>query len=279
VRIRSAALLPLILLVPSITEAQKKSPNGPVGRAAGACGAKILPLIEGNRWTYGFVASDAPPRDDLQKLMPTQPMTIVVTVKSIRTEGPDTVVTLEEKSTADLSKDPKKHIFDERTITSTITCGPKKFEISPESFFFAGEPGGYFELTFDKLERPKDTTWKLVNGTIGDGTWREDIVGHFTRTPVAGSEAKLDSGTLALERVFTPAEPQRLNTKLGIYTAERLVLTTTGRVTLDHPQPDSKPMDLPANWINQLWLAPNVGVVQVLNAFSHKYMLTDVLLK
>jgi hypothetical protein len=279
VRILGAALLPLILLVPSITEAQKKSPNGPVGKAVGACGAKILPLVEGNRWTYGFVASDAPPRDDLQKLMPSQPMSIVITVKSIKTEGPETVVTLEEKSTADLSKDPKKHILDERTITSTITCGAKKFEISPESFFFAGEPGGSFELAFDKLERPKDTTWKLVNGTIGEGTWREDIVAHFTRTPIADSDAKLDSGTLALERVFTPAQPERLNTKLGIYTAERLVLVTTGRVTLDHAQPDSKPMDLPANWLNQLWLVPNVGVVQVLNAFSHKYMLTDAQLK
>jgi hypothetical protein len=285
VRICRAAVLPLILLVPAITWAQKKKPEfvaGPVGKAPPPCGAKILPLVEGNQWTYGFKASEFPVRDDLQKLMPIQPNTVVVTVKSVETKGPDTVVTLEEKTTADISKDPKKHVLDERTITSTITCNAKKFEISPESFFFAGEPGGYFELAFDKLDRPKDTSWRLVNGTIGDGEWREDIVAHFTRTAIAGSDAKLDSGKLELERKFTPAQPERINTDVGLYTAERLVLTTTGRVTLDHAQQDNgKPIqsELPAGWVNQLWLVPNVGVIRVVNAYSHVYMLTAVQLK
>ena len=282
-RILSAAFLPLILLVPSVTEAQKKRveqpPAGPVGKAAGACGARVLPLVEGNKWTYGFVAAPIQPPAELQKLMPSEPNQIVITVKSIEPKGTETLITLEEKTTADLSKDPKKHILDERTITTTITCSRTKFEISPDSFFFAGEPGGYFGMTFDKLDRPKDTTWKLVNGGIGEGEWREDIVAHFNRAGVAGSGAKMDSGKLELERKFTPTQPERLNTKVGLYTAERLVLTTTGRVTLDHPQPEVKPMELPAGWINQLWLVPNVGVVQVLNSFAHMYQLTDVQLK
>ncbi len=272
----------LILLVPSVTEAQKKKieyVKGPVGKAAAPCGARILPLIEGNKWTYGFVASPVPPRDDLVKLLPSQPSQVVITVKSVETKGPDTVATLEEKTSADLSKDPKKHIMDERTITSTITCNRTKFEISPESFFFAGEPGSWFGLTLDKIDRSRDTTWKLVNGTIGDSEWREDLVIHFTRTSVPGSGAKLDSGKLEIERKFTPAQPENINTKVGLYFAERLALTTTGRVTLDHPQPDTKPMELPAGWINQLWLVPGVGVAQVLNAYGHMYMLTEVQLK
>lgn len=281
-RIFGVALVPLILLLPAASQAQKKKVEyvkGPVGKAASACGARVLPLVEGNKWTYTFVESGVPPRDDLLKLMPSEPMQIVISVKSIETKGEDTVVTLEEKSTADLSKDPKKHIYDERTLNTTITCGRTKFEISPDSFFFSGEPGGYFGLTFDKLERPKDTTWKLANGTIGDAPWREDIVAHFSRTPVNGAGAKLDSGKLELERKFTPAQPEQVNTKVGLYTAEKLALSITGRVTLDHPQPDTKPAELPANWINQLWLVPNVGVVQVLNSYSHKYILSEVQLK
>ncbi|HEX7843484.1 MAG TPA: hypothetical protein VF469_38690 [Kofleriaceae bacterium] len=282
-RIFGAALVPLILLVPAATQAQRKKTEyikGPVGKAIAPCGAKILPLVEGNKWTYSFVESGIAPPSDLMKLMPAEPNQIVITVKSVETKGPDTVITLEEKTTTDLSKDPKKHIMDERTITSTVTCNAKKFEISPDSFFFAGEPGGYFGLVFDKLERPKDTTWKLVNGTIGDADWREDIVAHFSRTPFPGSNAKLDSGKLELERKFTPQNPESVNTKAGLYTgAEKLALITTGRVTLDHPQPDTKPAELPAGWVNQLWLVPNVGVVQVLNAFSHKYMLIDAQLK
>jgi hypothetical protein len=287
VRILGAAFLlitgPLMLLVPSVTEAQKKKVEylkGPVGKAAAPCGARILPLIEGNKWTYGFIASPVPPRDDLVKLLPSQPSQVVITVKSVETKGPDTVATLEEKTSADLSKDPKKHIMDERTITSTITCNRTKFEISPESFFFAGEPGGYFGLTLDKIDRARDTTWKLVNGSIGDSEWREDLVIHFTRTSVPGSGAKLDSGKLELERKFTPAQPENINTKPGVYTAEKLAITTTGRVTLDNPsQPDAKTMELPANWVNQLWIAPNVGVIQALNSYSHMYQLTEVQLK
>jgi len=57
------------------------------------------------------------------------------------------------------------------------------------------------------------------------------------------------------------------------------VLTTTGRVTLDHQQSGTDPNPLPANWVNQLWLVPNVGVVQVLNAYGHMYTLTDAQLK
>ena len=290
-RILGAALVPLILLVPVAAEAQKKTvaaagakkveyTKGPVGKAVGACNEKILPLVEGNKWTYGFVDSGLPPRDDLTKLMPSEPGTIVITVKSVETKGDETVVTLEEKSTADISKDPKKHILDERTINSTITCTRTKFEISPDSFFFSGEPGGYFGIAFDKFERPKDTTWKLAGGLIGDQPWREDIVAHFTRTAVEGSGAKLDSGKLELERKFTPAQPESVNTKIGLYTlAEKLAVTITGRVTLDHPQPDSKPAELPAGWVNILWLYPNAGVVQVLNSFSHKYQLIDAQLK
>lgn len=280
-RIPGAVLLPLILLVPATSDAQRRREftKGPVGKAVSACNERILPLVEGNKWTYGFVASPVPPRDDLAKLSPSQPATVVITVKSIESQGGDTVVKLEEKTTADLSKDPKKHIYDERTINSTITCNPKKFEISPDSFFFAGEPGGYFGLTFDKVERPKDTTWKLVNGAIGEGEWREDIIAHFTRTPTAGINAKLDSGKIELERKFTPAQPENINTKLGVYNAEKLGITTTGRVTLDNPQPDSKPMELPANWVNLMWIAPNVGVIQALNSYSHMYMLIDVQLK
>jgi hypothetical protein len=285
-----ALTLPLTLIAPT-AQAQKRATvaaatkkveytKGPIGKTAGACGAKILPLVEGNKWTYGFVESGLPPRDDLTKLMPAEPSQIVITVKSIEARGDETVISLEEKTTADLSKDPKKHILDERTINSTITCGRNKFEISPESFFFSGEPGSYFGIAFDKLDRPKDTTWKLVNGLIGDQQWREDIVAHFTRTPVEGSGAKLDSGKLELERKFTPAQPESVNTKIGLYQlAEKLAISITGRVTLDHPQPDTKPAELPAGWVNVLWLYPNVGIVQVLNSYSHKYQLTDVQLK
>jgi hypothetical protein len=279
VRILGAALIVLVTSVPNVEAQRNRLPRGPTAKTTSVCNQKILPLVEGNKWTYGFVQSAALPPPELTKLIPSQPGQITITVKSIKTEGTDTVITLEEKTHADISRDPKKHIIDDRTLTTTITCNPKKFEISPESFFFAGEPGGYFGLALENIQRLKDTTWKLVNGAIGDAEWREDLIARFSRQATEGTGAKLDSGKLELERKFTPAQPENINTKLGVYTAEKLAITTTGRVTLDHPQPDSKPMELPAGWINFLWIAPNVGVIQVLNAYAHQYQLIEVSLK
>lgn len=284
-----AALAPM-LLVPSAFAAPKKGGPadqfhpGPVGKAPPACGAKLFPLVEGNSWTYGQVAALTAPREDLARLTPVAPQKIVITVKKVEQQGKGadevTVATLEEKVTTEITKDPKKPVIDERTVTSTITCNKTKFEVSPESFFFSGEPGGAFGVVFDDFKRTKDTTFKFVNGTIGEGEWREDIVAHFTRTPTPSSGVKLDSGKLELERKFTPGNPERINTKLGVYKAEHLGVLITGRVTLDHPVgPDAKPMELPANWLNQIWLAEGVGVIQTLDQYAHEYQLVDATLK
>jgi hypothetical protein len=281
----------------------------PVGKAPPACGAKILPLVQGNEWTYEAVGArdvktgaDILPDDAIKAFVPKQPKSIVITVKSVEPpkandKNGDTVVTLEEKYTIDLTKvkDEKPVLWD-RTITTTITCNAKKFDISPESFFFAGEPGGDFDLTFDKLDRAKGTSLTLVNGSIGEAAWREDIVAHWKRSATPGSNAELGSGKLELERQFQPQPQERVNTKVGIFTAEKLGLKTTGRVTLDNTAeglpadwtskdntcqvtPAGLKCELPANWITQIWIAPGTGVIATLNPYAHMYQLVDAKLK
>jgi hypothetical protein len=269
------------LATPRTGRTDAKGGSGPTSKSPSACGVKVLPLVEGNSWTYAAVGAPNPPDEQLKRITPIQPKSVVITVKSIDSKhGTDTVITLEEKVTVDLTKDEKKPVLDERTLTTTITCNAKnKFEIAPDSFFFAGEPGGFLGLAIDKLDHSKDTSWKLTNGSIGEAEWREDLVAHWTRKPTPGSEAKLGSGQLELERQWTPQQPEIIITKLGSYRAEKLGVTTTGRVTLDNASPDAKPMELPAGWINQLWLADGIGVVQVLNHFNHMYQLTDATLK
>jgi hypothetical protein len=203
----------------------------------------------------------------------------VITVKKVEKQGTDNVVTLEEKITTDLTKDPKKPILDDHTITTTITCGAKKFEISPDSFFFAGEPGGTLGLTVSDVTRSRDTSLVLAAGTIGEKEWREDLVAHFARTATPGSDAKLSGGKLELERKFTPQQPEVVMAKQGAFKAEKLVLETTGRITLDGAAPDAKPMELPAGWFSTIWMSEGVGMVQALNSFSHQYQLVDATLK
>jgi hypothetical protein len=294
--------LPLVLLG-AVTTAGAVPKQPAAGKAPPACGAKILPLVAGNTWTYNAVAAPAPLPEAMQRLAPAEPNAITVTVKTVEQKGADTVATLEEKHEFNLSKDPKEPKVYEHIVTGTITCNSKgKFEVDPQLYWFAGEPGGPHGLTFDKLERKKETSLKLTKGTIGDNEWIEEIAGHFVRTPAKGSEnTKLASGSIEIERKFTPQPQERINTKLGIYTAEKLGLVTTGRVKFDKvAQPEGKPCtvtkpdpankdkeikvpsetcELPANWITTIWLAEGVGVVQTLNSYAHMYQLVDAQLK
>jgi hypothetical protein len=65
-----------------------------------------------------------------------------------------------------------------------------------------------------------------------------------------------------------------------MYKSEKLGIITTGRVTLDNPgNPKAKPMELPANWVSQLWISEGTGVVQTLNSYGHMYQLVDTNVK
>src|SRR5687768_4588844 len=140
---RALALFAVPMMLGSVATAQAAPKAAPKSNAA--CGVKILPLVEGNTWTYEQVASRDPILPELAKLAPRAAKKIVITVKSVTAKGADTVATLEEKSTYEIvaeNKEKKKPaVMAEVIVTSTISCNKTKFEISPESFFFAAEPG------------------------------------------------------------------------------------------------------------------------------------------
>jgi hypothetical protein len=279
---RMPLLLTALALVPAVAGAK---PKQEAAKAAGggkpACGVKVIPLAVGNQWTYNSIAAPLPPPEQIKRLSPAQPKAIVITVKSVEAKGGETVVTLEEKLTVDRTRDPKKPEIDEFAYESTVTCTDKKFDISPNSFFFAGEPGGYLGLEITKVDTHKGTSIVLTKGTIGEAQWREDLAFTWKRVPFEGSGAKLGSGKVELERQFTPQDPEPITTKSGMmYKAEKVGLLTTGRVTLENPgNPNHKPMELPAGWVSTLWMADNVGVIQTLNSYGHMYQLIDTTVK
>jgi hypothetical protein len=266
---RTLALLALVA-APVVASAQPKPKGKP------ACGVTLLPLVVGNQWTYSFVPAPQPAPPEIARISPPTPKGFVISVKNIETKGTETVVSLEEKLTYDFTKDPKKQVIEERVVNSTITCSAKKFDISPDSFFFAGEPGGYQGLVIDKVER-KGTSLQLTGGKVGEAEWADDMVIVYTKKPFEKSNATYGSGKLELERRITPLENEDVATKSMAYPkAEKLAVKTTGRVTLDKPlTADLKPMELPADWINILWLSPGTGVVQTLNRYAHMYQLVD----
>ena len=297
--------LPLVLLAaasaPFVVKSVCAAPQGKKGPAAGkaappACGVKIFPLVVGNSWTYEPIAAPTQLPEALARLAPLQPKKIVVSVKSIEKKGTDTVATIEEKDSYDVSRDSKEQKIQERVVTDTIVCNDKgKFDIGPQLFWFAGEPGGVIGLTFDKLERKKETSLKLTKGTIGENEWIEEITSHFTRKP-AKEGTKLEGGKLELERKFTPQPQEKIISKFGSWQAEKLGIITSGRITFDKVlSPEGKPCsitkmdpekktevkipsescELPANWISTIWIADGTGVVQTLNSYAHMYQIVD----
>ncbi len=277
--LRPLALLALTL-APSVAAAKPKKTAAVGAASAPACGVTVLPLVVGNQWTYAQAAAPAAATTDIVRISPPLPKSFLITVKSVEAKGGDTVITLEEKISYDYTKDTKKPILEDRVVMSTITCNATKFDISPESFFFAGEPGGYSGLVIDKLDR-KGTSWQLTKGSFGETEWPEDLVVQWTRKAHEASGATYGSGKLEMERRITPLEPEAVITKAGSYPkAEKVAIKTTGRITLEKPlSADLKPMELPADWINQLWFVEGTGVVASLNRYAHMYHLVDSQLK
>lgn len=285
VKLGSLLLLALVMAPAAVTAAPRSKAAG--GKSTPACGARILPLVVGNEWTYEQTAPAIPAVPEIAKIAPNAPKKLVVSVTAIDAKGSDTVVSIAEQLTYDLERnDTSKHKFVERAVTGTITCNTKgKFDISPELFFFAGEPGGFEGMKFDSFDRKKETSLKLTRGSIGEDPWIEEITSKWTATPAPASGAFVQSGTLDLERSFIPQVKEPISTKLGQWSAEKLALTTTGRISLDHPRAVAeagatpKPAELPANWVNTIWLVDSVGVVQTLNRYAQQYVLVDAQLK
>lgn len=240
------ALLTLGLASPAV--AQPKAP----AKVTSVCPGKVLPLQVGNTWTYESVqardnkGATLTPREDLVKLRPLPATKIIVTVTSAETDKKtkETTVKLKETITYDITKDPKTPKLFEQVVESTIVCAPRgKFEISPQSFFFAGEPGGFRGINFSKLERKKETSLKLTNNTIGEAEWVEEIYAEYQKEATKGSGAKLGGGKLEMERKFTPLAAEGVRTRTQLFpTTEKLRLRTSGRIMLDTKvAPDGKP--------------------------------------
>lgn len=243
-----AALLGLGLSPTVATAQQAKGP----AKVTSVCPGKVLPLQMGNTWTYESVAArDSKgnpvfPPENMTKLLPLRASKVIVTVTAVEPnkEKQETTVRLKETATYDITKDPTKPKLFEQVVESVIVCSPKgKFDISPNSFFFAGEPGGYNGITFTKFDRKKETSLKLINNAIGENEWIEEISAEYKKESRPGSNAQLGGGKLEMERKYTPQAPEGVNTRTKLYpTTEKLGITTSGRLTLDPKfAPDGKP--------------------------------------
>lgn len=222
----------------------------PPKKVTSVCPGKLLPLQLDNTWRYESVeARDSKgqpvfPPENMVRLLPLRATRLTVTVTAVEAGKDETTVKLKETITYDITKDPRAPRLFDQVVESKIVCSKKgKFDISPESFFFAGEPGGYRGINFTRFERKKETSLKLTNNVIGEAEWIEEIVAEYKKDATKGSGAQLGGGKLEIERKFTPQAPEGVNTRNQLYpTTEKLGITTSGRIMLDTKvAPDGKP--------------------------------------
>ncbi len=246
--------------------AQKKPPR--------PCGISSIPMTVGNTWTYEPTEFPPPARGEesekkkeieareaAQKLFPNQPLKIVVTVAGVETakDGTTTVKLTEQ--------------IDERSIETTIVCTTSGMTASLDSFFYAGEPGGSYNLGFDKMER-KGHTFPIVGGKIFGTEWHDDFKASWKRDATQGSQADLGAGSIELKRrmVMTADEPA-IESPAGKWAKSiKLGIETTGKVLIDGG--GEKGYEMPAG-VTFLYVVEGVGLARVENSFFHAYQLTS----
>lgn len=254
----------LLTLLTGTASAQKK------GKAVKACGITAIPLAVGNQWVYEPVAHPTPLDPAQTKMLPVQPSKVTITVDAVETEGETTTVQLTE-----LVEIPAADQKLQKTVQSTITCTKDALSISPESFWYSGEPGGFWNVQLEGLERTGHTL-PITKGKVSGSEWHDDLKATFKRTPLKG-EANLGAGTIDLSRRVVFVDNELIVTVAGQFRgAAKVGVETKGEIAIQDAT--GKPYVLPEGLVSFLWIADGTGVVQVHNSFVHAYQLTQVTL-
>jgi hypothetical protein len=256
-----------LLLVSGTADAQKgkKAPKGAKGKpvkAAKACGITAIPLTVGNEWVYEATQHPSPPEDGPgSKLMPQQAKKVTISVRSIDAKDDGT-------ATISLTED-----VDGRVLTTTATCTASGLSVSPDSFWFAGEPGSGINLVIDRVER-KAHTFPTRNGMVVANEWYDDVKAAWTRTPSETTDASMGKGTIDLKRHYVIVKDEPIASAAGKWQdSAKIGLETGGDISVEGSA--GKPMVLPEGLVSWFWLVDGVGPVLVHNSFVQAFQLTS----
>jgi hypothetical protein len=262
----SAVLVVAALLSAGAAEAQRK-PKPPQP----ACGLTSFPMIPGYEWTYEPVAPPNPPSGPRPK--PKQPIKLrlkVLAVQPSATNPAETEIQLQESFT--LAEGAQEQSYQTR-----LTCTKDALNVPPESFLFAGEPGGGLNITLGELTR-EGNSYIFRKGLITvpptTGELIENIKTTFTRTAHSKTKAEMANGSLDIQRLVRIGINETVSTAAGSFDTIPVQVDLRGNLTLD-VKPEPQTFSIPANTISKLWFAPNVGIVQVYNPNVHLYQLSD----
>ena len=239
-------------------EAQKRGRKGQGKKKAGAaapCGLDFLPLVEGTEWTYEpFVPESAP---DVPGLHTERPPSLTVKVTAVKESGSETHITVEES-------------WRKVAVSTELVCTKDGLRVPPQSFFFAGEPGGGVGMELTDLKSTGGDTYAAGKKGLAGETYVE-FKAQAVRTPAEGSGATIPPANLEVERKMVVRGRETTESSMGEHKAVKVQVQTTGRAALAAQK--DKPFNMPAV-DSLLWFAPGVGLVRAETSAGTGWKLT-----
>jgi hypothetical protein len=252
-RIALIALAAAVAALPASADAQRKKKKSKVKPA---CGLKVLPFAEGTEWKYQYFVPEGvqlPPGVRVQ-----DPPELLIKVSKVARSGAKTVIGLEES-------------YRKVVVKTELECDAKGLTVPPDSFFFAGQPGGGLQMKLGKVERKAETNVFEKGALKGEAF--EELKTDATREPSPNSGAVLAPAKVEIERKMTVgAQKETVESGITSHKATRLTIQMTGRATLEST-PD-KPFNVPTLDV-AMFFEPDVGVVQVRNSQGQGWKLAE----
>jgi hypothetical protein len=230
----SSALL--ALLVPATALAQKAGPP--------ACGLRSIPMAVGNYWVYKVASG-------------TDLVTIKVVEVTPPKDGKPTQIKLEET-------------WKGRTAPVVATCTPGGgYIIPPDSFFFAGEPGGGVGVTL-KVTSHDAVTILPDEQLVADTPWIEILKAEATREPAEGTKAKHAPAKIELERHCLVKGNEEVVGLIGQWNPQKFTFELRGRAFVGEEK-----WDIPIKRPGAVWFVKGLGVVKLDDAFDRSWELVE----
>jgi hypothetical protein len=269
----TSAMLRIALSLAAVTALVQPAAAQPKPKAARpACGITWLPMVEGREWVYTPTVSSDPEeltdeqqaaRDRAKKSAPKEAAQVTIKVLKVEESPAGATITLEETA-------------DKLVQQTTLKCTKDGYDIPPQSFFFAGEPGGGLQMKLDKIESsgvgfpglkgflPKKQKSKLT------------IKAEVTREPTADSGAVLPPAKLEVELELENLGPSPLfwGPKGTAARGDNIEFELTGRASV--PPALDKTFEIPLGSKGRFWFVPGLGMAQVANRLGHWYLLQSM---
>ena len=212
-----------------------------------ACGIRLLPLAEGNWWSYETV--NQPPGGPA-------PAPVKIEVVKVETSGKSATITLKES-------------YRGNEYEMTATCSRDGLVLPPASFFFASEPGGIAGMTFTN-EQHKGNSYPARGFKSGD-QWLEEYKADVTRPAGEGTKAEHAPAKVELERLTTVVPGRALvDTAITTYTATSLEFEILGRGLVGE-----KSQEIPVRTKGALWFDKKIGIVRAREVTGREWQLVD----